>query len=258
MRDGQIAVGPLAPRSHAFLPAPLALLRVLSSLGLPLPFSLFLSRSLVPSSSFPVLSICLSWSFFLAPFALLHRHIAPHLYALDVSSHSSPASLILVYTHVRMTHMRHKRRFRLFTLLLSLSFSSSPSIPLVPFSFSDSSLSRTGAHANSRIFPFLSLSPRHPPPLPAPRYSVSLAYARVHIHMCTHARARDRRGYPLRILLSFSRARPNLCANILAHLPRNRTIPPRPVPRLPSASRRTRSFNRAAPRRGGESLVMAS
>lgn len=79
MRDGQIAVGPLAPRSHAFLPAPLALLRVFSSLGLPLPFSLFLSVSTSlpppllsspplppPLPSLPFLAIRLSRSLLLA------------------------------------------------------------------------------------------------------------------------------------------------------------------------------------------------
>lgn len=205
---------------------------------------------LSPSSAFsrPLVSLSLSLSFSLGPRpflffsrpldlsllvflsrplrSLAQTHCSAPLRARRFISFLSCLSHFSVHTRTYDTHAPQTKISPLYSLSLSLSFSSSPSIPLVPFSFSDSSLSRTGAHANSRIFPFLSLSPRHPPPLPAPRYSVSLAYARVHIHMCTHARARDRRGYPLRILLSFSRARPNLCANILAHLPRNRTIPP--------------------------------
>lgn len=158
-----------------------------------------------------------------------------------------------------MTHMRYKRRFRLLFLSLSLSRLFLFRLSLFFFLFQiPLYVSRTGAHANSRIFPFLSLPSRHP--RPAPRYSVLLTYARVHIYMCTHARSRDRRGtLSVSSSLSRARARGRIPARISLRLLRNRTIPPHPVlPRLPSASRRTRSFNRAMPRRGGESLVMAS
>lgn len=152
----------------------------------------FLSLSLyvlLPSSSFPVLSICLSWSFFLAPFALLHRHIAPHLYALDVSSHSSPASLILVYTHVRMTHMHHKRRFRLFTLLLSSSRSLFFFFPLYPtcpfFFFRFLSI----PHGRTREFADLSLSFSFSAPPPSRSPILRLARLRARAHTYVHARS---------------------------------------------------------------------
>lgn len=104
-----------------------------------------------------------------------------------------------------MTHMRYKRRFRLLFLSLSLSRLFLFRLSLFFFLFQiPLYVSRTGAHANSRIFPFLSLSSRHP--RPAPRYSVLLTYARVHIYMCTHARSRDRRG-TLSVSSSLSRAR---------------------------------------------------
>lgn len=147
---------------------------------------------LSPSSAFsrPLVSLSLSLSFSLGPrpflfFSrpldlsllvflsrplrpLLHRHIAPHLYALDVSSHSSPASLILVYTHVRTTHMRHKRRFRLFTLLLSFSLSLFFFFPLYPtcpfFFFRFLSI----PHGRTREFADLSLSFSFSAPLPPP------------------------------------------------------------------------------------------
>lgn len=181
----------------------------------PLPFSLFLSVSSSPSplSSLPLLTICLSSSLLLAPFALSHRHIAPHLYAFDVSSRSSPVSFILAYT--RMTHVHHKRRFRLFARALPPpppppSPSPSPSIPLVPFFFLFQIL-MSPARAHTRIrgsFPFFLFFRAIP---------VSLAYARVHIYMCTHVRARDRCDtLSVSSSLSRARARPKPCANILA------------------------------------------
>ena len=180
----------LAPRSHAFLPAPLALLLAFSSsLGLPLPFSLFLSisSSALSSSRPPYLSLSL---------LLSRSDTAPHYYALGrfisfLSSLSLSLSLSFVLVYTR-TYDTHAPQTKILPLRFSLSLFLLPLSHLSPFlSFSDSSLCLP--HGRTREFADLSLSffsSALPPPSPfssrSPRYSISLAYARVHIHMCTH------------------------------------------------------------------------
>lgn len=183
MRDGQIAVGPLGPRSHAFLTAPLAPPRSLVP-SLPHLPSLYLSLFLSPPS--PPLSLSRSVSLTFCPPCSCkipsHEHaaLAPRLYALGI--HLVPLLSLprLVYVlHIRMTHIYHKRKFLLsFSLSLALFFF----LFQIPFC----AVSRTGTRTHEFAGLSLSFSPfLHAIPF---RFQIlHLARLRVRIHV--HARS---------------------------------------------------------------------
>lgn len=188
-------------------------------------------------------------------------------------------SLLRSLTRIRRAHSSPLRARRFISFLSSLSsfsihvyiwhiyttnedfvsFSSSFPARLFFFHFQiPLCVSRAGTREFAGLSSLLS-----PSPFPSvPRFPVSTF---THVCMYVRTRAHDRRhslSETLPIYLFFadlySRARSNPCTNTSLHLPRNQTVLPRPVLRLPSASRWTRFFNRAELRRGEESLVMAS
>lgn len=115
---------------------------------------------------------------------------------------------------------------------------------------------RTGVHANSRVFPFLSLPSRS---LSESLFVSSRTRTYVHTRIFAHAIHVIFLLPPSHVHeLSFSLSLVRIPGRTSLHLLRNRTVPSRPVPRLPPAPRPAHSFNRAEHRRGEESLVMAS
>lgn len=204
MRDGQIAVGPLAPRSHAFLTAPLAP-----------PRSLLSRASLSPPRS---LDLSLSHSLFLAP--PFPRTDTRSLYtSTRTTLHLIPLpslSLVYIYIYVHMTQIHATNED---FVSFSSSFPAYPFFFCFFFSFSDSILSPARAHTRIREPLLSSFSRPFSLRPPVPRVSLD-AREYMYVRACVrniYARAHDRRhslSASISLSLSFfadpySRARPN-------------------------------------------------
>lgn len=131
-----------------------------------------------PPSLLLALSICLSYSLFLAPSfphtdtpRLLYTSTRSTLHLIPLPSFFS----IYIYICTYDTNTRYIRRFRLLFLFLSR-------LPFF-FIFRFHPVSRAGAHANSRASPLFFLPHLFPP---SPRFPVSTL---THVSICTYVRA---------------------------------------------------------------------